>query len=56
MRYKIVWSFHIFGESVVDATSEKEARELANAGEDRNFEMLDPSDDWEIDKVEELPE
>lgn len=52
--YKIVWISKRFGESVVEANSEEEARKLAQDGKDTDFDELDGDDDWAINNIEEI--
>jgi hypothetical protein len=57
--YKIVWVKHIKRTAIseVEANSEKEARQKAEAGKDKNFKIL--ADDyrdfsaWVIDEIKE---
>jgi len=55
-RFKIVWKDIRYGESLVTAENEEEAREKAEKNEDEDFEELDPSGDWEIDEIIEIEE
>ena len=52
--YKIYWTA-IIGESYVDASSRKEAREKAEKGEDKGSEPLEADAiDSEISRIDEL--
>ena len=52
--YKILWSGKTFGESVVKASSKKEARLLAKNGKDTDFERCEDQPDWEIEEITEI--
>jgi len=54
--YKVTWHAKIYGESSVRTSSLDEAWDLAEKGEDKNFEEFDyPEDrDWEILKIQEI--
>ena len=52
--YKIIWVSRLYGESMVEADSVEEARTKALTGQDHDFEVLDPSGDWDIDWIEEV--
>jgi len=54
--YRVNWTAKRFGESYVSANSEKEAKELANIGKDRDFEANDDLGDWFIESVEDFGE
>jgi len=54
-RFKITWKGTRYGESVVEAENEKEARQKAENNEDEDFEELD-SEDWDIDEIIDLIE
>lgn len=54
-RFKIEWSSMRYGESVVIAETEEEARKKALAGEDEeDFEELDCLGDWNIDEITDI--
>lgn len=54
--YKITWVAATYGESVVEAESKAEARQLALQGKDHDFETVDSHPDWEIESVQQLEE
>lgn len=56
-EFKICWKALIYGESVIEATDEEEARIKAKNDEDFDFEMLDEDMnvcDWEIYDIVEI--
>lgn len=50
--YNIMWKCHTYGQSGVFAQSKEEAKQKALDGKDFEFEMFDPTEDWEIVSVE----
>ena len=54
-KYKIIWRASIYGEQIVTANSEKEARNKAYK-DDTGFERSEYSDfpEWVIDEIKEV--
>lgn len=55
--YRIIWQSAHFGDSMVEANSEVEAIQKANAGQDTDFdEDFGSSDEWVVIGAEEVKE
>jgi hypothetical protein len=54
-KFKLVWTKTVYGESVVCAKDEGEARCKGMANEDTDFEDMDDTcDDWQLADVIEI--